>query len=52
MQETFPGIEFLTILFKFKKRKENSSSYVYVLHKTSSKEVSRRSRAVNVKEMY
>ena len=31
----FPGVEFLRILFKFKKRKENSSSYVHVLHKTS-----------------
>ena len=26
--ETFPEDEFLRILFKFKKRKENSSSYV------------------------
>ena len=33
MQATFPGVEFLRILFKFKKRKENSSSYVHVLHK-------------------
>ena len=48
----FPGVEFLRILFKFKKRKENSWSYVHVLHKTSSQEVSRRSRAVDVKEMY
>ena len=40
------------LLFRFKKRKENSSSYVPVLHKTSHKEVSRRSRAVDVKEMY
>ena len=31
----FPGVEFLRILFKFKKRKENSSSYVHVLHKMS-----------------
>ena len=29
----FPGVEFLRILFKFKRRKENSSSYVHVLHK-------------------
>ena len=36
----------------FKKRKENLSSYVHVLHKTSHWEVSRRSRAVDVKEMY
>ena len=34
MQVTFPGVEFLRILIKFKKRKENSSSYVHVLHKT------------------
>ena len=40
----------LKILFKFKNRKENSSSYVHVLHKTSNQEVSRRSRAVDVKE--
>ena len=31
-QETFPGIEFLRILFRLKKRKENSSSHVHVLH--------------------
>ena len=35
MSATFPGVEFVRILFKFKKRKENSSSYVHVLHKTS-----------------
>ena len=52
MQATFPGVEFLRILFRFKKRKEDSSSYVHVLHKTSNWEVSRRSRAVDVKEMY
>ena len=52
MQATFPGVEFLRILFNFKKRKENSSSSVHVLHKTSSYEVSGRSRAVDVKEMY
>ena len=44
MQATFPEVEFLTILFRFKKRKQNSSSYV--------PEVSRQSRAVGVKEMY
>ena len=44
MQATFPEVEFLTILFRFKKRKQNSSSYV--------PEVSRQSRAVDVKEMY
>ena len=36
MQVTFPGVEFLRILFKFKKRKETSSSYVHVLDKKSS----------------
>ena len=51
MQATFPGVEFLTILFRFKKRKENSLSYVHVLRKTANWEVSRRSRAVDVKEM-
>ena len=52
MQATFPGVEFLRMLFRFKKRKENPWSYVHVLHKTSNLEVSRRSRAVDVKEMY
>ena len=28
MQATFPGVEFLKILFKFKTRMENSSSYI------------------------
>ena len=42
----------LKILFKFKNSKKNSSWYVHVLHKTSNQEVSRRSRAVDVKEMY
>ena len=32
MQETFRGVEFVKNLFKFKKRKENSSSYVHVLY--------------------
>ena len=35
IQATFPGAEFLRILFKFKKRKENSSSHVHFLHKTA-----------------
>ena len=52
MQATFPRVEFLSILFKFKKKKENSSLYVHVLHKTSNQEVSRRTRAVDVKKMY
>ena len=32
-QATFPGVKFLRISFRFKKRKENSSSYVHVLQK-------------------
>ena len=32
LQATFPGVELLKILFKFKKKKENSSSYGHVLH--------------------
>ena len=32
---TFSGVELLRILLKLKKRKENSSWYVHVLHKTS-----------------
>ena len=35
MQVTFPGVEFSRILFRFKNRKENSSSYVHLLQKTS-----------------
>ena len=52
MQATFPGVEFLRILLRFKKRKEDSLSYFHVLHKTWNWEVSRRIRAVDVKEMY
>ena len=37
---------------RLKKRKENWSSHVHVLQKTSHEKVSRRSRAVIVKEMY
>ena len=37
MQETFPGVEFLRILFRLKERKENSSSYVHVHNKTSNR---------------
>ena len=35
---------------KFRKRKKNSSSCVYVLHKTSHQEISRPSRAVTAKK--
>ena len=30
----FPGVDFLVTALKFRKRKKNSSSLVYVLHKT------------------
>ena len=39
-------------VFRFKKKKENSSACVHVLHDTLHQEVSRRSRAMNVKEKY
>ena len=51
MSATFPGVEFLRALSMFKQKKENFPS-VHILHKTSRWEVSRRSRAVDVKEMY
>ena len=35
MQATFPGVKVLRILFRFKNRKENSSSFVHVLHKAA-----------------
>ena len=46
----FPGVKFLETTPKFKKRKKNASSCVYVLHKTSHQEISRRSRAVMAKK--
>ena len=53
MRATFPGVELLRILFKLKEElRKNSSSYVHVLHKKWNLEVSLRSRAVDVKEMY
>ena len=52
MYATFPGVEFLRALSMFNLRKENSSSCVHVLHKMSHWKVSRRSRALDVKEMY
>ena len=48
----FPGFELLRTFSSFKNSLENSSSYVYALHWTSNEEVPRRSRAVDVKEMY
>ena len=37
----FPGDEFLETIPEFRKRIKNSSSYVYVVHKTSHQEISR-----------
>ena len=48
MWATFPGVEFLREL----SRTENLLSYLHVLNKTSHLEVSCRSRAVDVKEIY
>ena len=49
----FPGVDFLGTALKSRKRKKNSSSLVYVLHKTWNEAYSRRSRAVgDGKEMY
>ena len=48
MWATFPGVEFLRELSRI----ENLLLYLHVLYKTSHLEVSRRSRAVDVKEMY
>ena len=45
--ENFPGIEFFGAKLKFKRKERNSSSCVYVLHKTWPKEISRRGRAVS-----
>ena len=39
MQATFPGVEFLKILFKFKTRMENSSSYTAISRKVVGKNV-------------
>ena len=50
MQVKFHGVEFLETTPKFRKRKKNSSSCVYVLHKTSHQEISRASRAVTAKK--
>ena len=45
-----PGVELLRTLSRFRKRMENSMSYVHVLHITSHWDASRHSRAVDVKE--
>ena len=52
VQATFPGVEFLRTLSRFKKRKENLSSCVDVLQKTNHIGVSPRGHSVDVKEMY
>ena len=46
----FSGVEFLETAHKFRKRKKNSSSCVYVLHKTPHREISCPSRAVTAKK--
>ena len=46
----FPGVEFLETAPKFRKRKQNSSSCLYVLHKTPHREISRPSRAVTAEK--
>ena len=50
MWESFPGVDFLGAGLKFKKRKENSSSLVYVLHNSWKEAFSRRSREVAAKK--
>ena len=50
MQAAFPGVEFLRILFKFEKRKENRCR-VHV-SKSSIKRQICRFHVLNVKEMY
>ena len=47
-----PAVEFLETPSKFRKKKKNSSSCVYGLHKTSHQETSRPSRVVTAKKMY
>ena len=46
----FSGDQFLEAAPKFRKRKKNSSSCVYVLHKTCHQEISRLSRALTAKK--
>ena len=50
MQANFPRVDFLRTALKFGAR--NSSSLVYVLHKTFNEAISRRSRLTDGKEMY
>ena len=46
----FTGVEFLETAVKFRKRKKNLPSCVYVLHKTPHQDISRASRAVAAKK--
>ena len=46
----FPGVDFLRTALKFRGRKRDSSSLVYVLHKTCKRAFSRRSRARTAKK--
>ena len=50
MKVKFSGDEFLETAAKFRKRNKDSSSCVYVLHKTCHQEISRPSRAVTAKK--
>ena len=50
MKVIFPGVDFVTTLSRFKKRKKNLFSNVHALHKTLHKEVLHHSCAVDVKE--
>ena len=41
MKVKFPEVEFLVTAVKLRRRKKNSSSCVYAVHKTSHQEISR-----------
>ena len=47
----FPVVRFLETVPKFREGKKNSSSCVYILHKTSHQEISRPGRAVTAKNI-
>ena len=46
----FPGVELLETAPKFRKRKENLSSCIYVLHKMSYQEILSPNQAVTAKK--
>ena len=50
MLANFAGVDFLRTALKFRERKRDSLSLVYVLHKTCNEAFSRRSRARTVKK--